>query len=114
MDLVAETNQSLGLAPTESVAQVTPTSPEILVAEIPEERRRGATAGAVGDWALLPIIVVVQIRFHHSTITVSGRMKLTASKMSRLALLAPIVGRGFPVKGGRCWCRHRQLQEWQS
>ena len=46
--------------------QVTPTSPEILAAEI-SEGRRGATAGAVGDWALLPIIAV---RFHpFSTIT---------------------------------------------
>ena len=53
MDLVVETNQSLG------VAQVTPISPEIVVAEIPEERRRGATACAVGDWALLPKIVVL-------------------------------------------------------
>ena len=61
MDLV-ETNQSLGLAPTGSAVQVTPTSPEILAAEIPEGRR-GATAGASGDWALLPVIVV---RFHRT------------------------------------------------
>ena len=46
--------------------QVTPTSPEILAAEIPEGRR-GATAGAFGDWALLPIIVV---GFHCGTVTI--------------------------------------------
>jgi hypothetical protein len=61
-----ETNQSLGLAPMGSAAQVTPTSPEILAAEIPEGRR-GVTAGAVGNWALLPIIVV---RLHRRTITI--------------------------------------------
>jgi hypothetical protein len=66
---LVETNQSSGLAPTGSAAQVTPTSPEILAAEIPEGRR-GVTAGAVGDWALLPIIVV---RYHHSTITILGK-----------------------------------------
>jgi hypothetical protein len=68
MDLV-ETNQSSGLAPTGSAAQVTPTSPEILAAEIPKGWRRGVTSDAVGDWALLPIIVV---RFHRSTITILG------------------------------------------
>ena len=80
MDLV-ETNHSLGLAPSGSAAQVTPTSPEILDAAIPEGRR-GVTAGAVGNWALLPIIVV---RFHCSTYNDLGKMKLTASKMSRCA-----------------------------
>ena len=68
MDIV-ETNQSLGLAPTGSAVQVTPTSPEILDAEIPEGRW-GVTAGAVGNSALLPLIV---IRFHRSTITILGK-----------------------------------------
>ena len=68
MDLV-ETNQALGLAPSGSAAQVTPTSPEILAAEIPEGRW-GVTSDAVGNSALLPIIVV---RFHRSTITILGK-----------------------------------------
>ena len=54
MDLL-ETNQSLGLAPSESALQEIPTSPEILDAEMPIGWRRGVTAGEVGDWALLPI-----------------------------------------------------------
>jgi hypothetical protein len=56
MDLL-ETNQSLGLAPTESGVQVKPTSPEILDAVIPKGWRRGVTAGEGGDSALLPIIL---------------------------------------------------------
>ena len=63
-----ETNHSLGLAPTGSAVQERPTSPEILDAEIPEGRW-GVTAAAVGESALLPIIVV---RFHRSTITILG------------------------------------------
>ena len=63
-----ETNQSLGLAPAGSAVQVRPTSPVILVAEIPEGRW-GATSAAEGDSALLPIIGV---RFHHSTIKILG------------------------------------------
>ena len=53
--LVVETNQSWGLAPAGSAVQVTPTSPEILFAEVPEGRM-GATFGEVGNSALLPII----------------------------------------------------------
>ena len=66
MDLV-ETNQSLGLAPSGSALQVIPTSPEILDAEIPKGWRRGVTAGEVGDWPLIPIMVV---RFDHSTLAI--------------------------------------------
>ena len=65
MDL-RETNQSLGLASAGSAAQVIPTSPEILSAVMPEGRS-GVTAGALGDRALLPIIV---FRYHRSTITI--------------------------------------------
>ena len=57
VDLVVETNQSLGLAPAGSALQVRPTSPEILDAAIPEGRW-GVTSAAEGDSALLPIIVV--------------------------------------------------------
>ena len=57
MNLV-ETNQSAGLAPAGSAVQVTPTSPETLDAEIPKGGRRGATSDAVGNSALLPIIVI--------------------------------------------------------
>ena len=57
---VLETNQSARLALAESAVQVIPTSPEILDSEIPIGWRRRGTAGAVGDWALMPIIV----RFH--------------------------------------------------
>ena len=55
MDLLV-TNQSLSLASAGSTAQVTPTSPERLSTEYPEGRR-GVTADALGDRALLPIIV---------------------------------------------------------
>ena len=96
MNLAAETNHALGWAPAGSAAQVTPTSPEILDAGIPEGRR-GATAGASGDWALLPIIVV---RFHRSTITVLGKWNLQHRRCPALHLLPPIVGRGVPGKGG--------------
>ena len=48
--------------------QVMPTSPEIVDAEMPKGVRRGLTEAAVGDWALLPIIVVA--RFHNSVITI--------------------------------------------
>jgi hypothetical protein len=68
MDLV-ETNQALGSAPTGSAVQVRPTSPEILAAGI-VEGRWGPTSDAVGNSALLPMIV---IRFHCSTITNLGK-----------------------------------------
>ena len=67
--VLVNTNQSLGGAPSGSAVQVTPTSPEILSAVKPEGRR-GATAGAVGSWALLPIIA---IPFHCSNITILGK-----------------------------------------
>ena len=92
-----ETNQSLGLAPTGSAVQVTPTSPETLDAEMPDEWRRGATAAALGDCALLPII---EVRFHHhSTINDLGEMKLTASKMSRAALASANSRKRIPRDG---------------
>ena len=62
MDLL-ETNQSLGLAPSGSALHVRPTYPERLDAEIPEGRW-GPTSAAVGDSALLPILVV---SFHRSS-----------------------------------------------
>lgn len=65
MDLL-ETNQSARLALAESAVQVIPTSPEILDGGIPKGWRRGGTAGEVGDWPLLPMIV----RFHRSTMTI--------------------------------------------
>ena len=70
MDLVVvETDQSLGSVPTR-IPQETPTSPEMLFAEMPEGRR-GATSGEVGSWALLPMIL---IRFHHTNaITILGK-----------------------------------------
>ena len=67
-----ETNQSSGLASRESALQVTPTSPEMLDAEIPKGWRRGVTAGAVGDWALLPVIVVCS-SFDRGTIIILGK-----------------------------------------
>jgi hypothetical protein len=133
-----ETNQVLGLAPSGSAAQVTPTSPEILPAEIPEGRM-GATAGAVGNSALLPMIVIY---FHCSTIPIR-KIKLTASKMSRAALATVDSGKRVPRERrgdvsalGGCMSvgvgkvvigkvgigrvgvggpgeEHRQLQEWQ-
>jgi hypothetical protein len=86
-----ETNQVLGSAPSGSAVQVTPTSPEILPAEIPEGRM-GATAGAVGNSALLPMIVIY---FHCSTIPIR-KIKLTASKMSRAALATVDSGKRVP------------------
>ena len=77
-----ETNQSLGLAPAGSAVQVIPTSPDILDAGMPKGWRRRGTAGEVGDWALLPII----IRFHCSTITILWKNKHTALKLSTAAL----------------------------
>ena len=95
MDLVpVETNQSLGLAPTGSAVQERPTSPEILDAEIPEGRW-GVTAAAVGESALLPIIMV---RFHRSTITILGEWNLQHRRCPELHWLPPIVP--FPGKGG--------------
>ena len=81
MDQV-ETNQSLGLAPTGRAVQLRPTSPEISDALVPEGRW-GATSAAEGDSALLPII---EVSFHSQYYNDLGRMKLTASKMSRGAL----------------------------
>ena len=66
MDLV-ETNQVLGPAPKGSALQVRPTSPEMLAARMPEGRW-GPTSDAVGNSALLPIVV----RFHCST-TILGK-----------------------------------------
>ena len=66
IDPILETNQSARLALAGSAVQVIPTSPEILDGEIPKGWRRGGTAGEVGDWPLLPMIV----RFHRSTMTI--------------------------------------------
>jgi hypothetical protein len=68
MNLV-ETNQAMGLAPTGSAVQVRPTSPEILAAEM-LLGRWAPTSDAVGNSALLPMIVV---HFHCSTRTILGK-----------------------------------------
>ena len=93
MNLV-ETDHALGWAPAGRALQVRPTSPEILDAGIPEGRW-GATAGALGSSALLPIIVV---RFYHNTITTLGKWNLQHWSCPALHLLALIVG--VPGTGG--------------
>ena len=90
MDVV-ETNH---LALTESGVQVKATSPEISLAGMFKLLGRET---AVGNSALLPIIVV---RCHHSTITILGKLNLQHLSSPEGHLLARIVGRGYPGKGG--------------
>ena len=92
MDLL-ETNQSARLALAESAVQVIPTSPEILDGGIPKGWRRGGTAGEVGDWPLLPMIV----RFHRSTMTILWKWNLQHRRcpsLHSLPLIEDLSGKG--------------------